>query len=241
MRPEDEIAIRIEMIRKPFACRSAPDHVLRVVDLWNEGYSARHISELLGLEDATLIARPLSSVRMRCPSVSVRRVGSHNQALEHPTWWTPDRLERLHGMWLEELSGRIMADRLGTNENTVHTQVKSLGWVRPRMTPKKPEKLGISVREHAAATAKAPQKPVVFQALPGTEPIPFWQVPLRGCCNWILADNRENMADALCCGAPTKAPRDRYCEVHEALGTNASAWGPKLSAKALVRRYANYA
>ena len=80
---------------------------------------------------------------------------------------------------------------------------------------------------------------MIFQALPGTKPIPFWQVPLRGCCNWILEDNPASMSDALCCGAPTERPRDRYCEAHETAGTNASAWGPKLSAKALVRRYGN--
>lgn len=241
MRPEHEIAIRIEMIRKPFACGSGADRVIRVVDLWNEGYSAKHVAELLEIEDHTEVSRPLSSVRMRCPAVPVRRIGSRHQALEHPSWWTDERVTRVRGMWLEDLNARKIAERLGTNEVAVTDQIKVQGWVKPQLTVKKPPKSSLSAREHAAVTARAPQKAVIFQALPGTEPIPFWQVPLRGCCNWILADDRENMADALCCGAPTKGPRDRYCEAHEALGTNASAWGPKLSAKALVRRYGNYA
>ena len=103
MRPEDEATIRAVMLARPFACGSKPEHVLRVIDLWNEGHSVQHITEILGVGDPTLVSRPLASVRMRCPAIEVRRVGSRMQAPEHPSWWTPERQAKAQALWLEDL------------------------------------------------------------------------------------------------------------------------------------------
>jgi len=236
MTPEDQAEIR----GMPWKDGPDPELVIRMVDMWNEGYSTNHLVEVLGLECKSDVLKPLGAVRTRT-DVPVRRLVQPGQRAgmpEHPSWWTEPRLTLLRALWESgDLAHKMIAKRLKTCEANITDKIRELGWKKARMYAKQRIK---RPADEVPVAAKAVLKPVVFAALPGTAPKPFWQVALKGECNFILGDEPGSMADALCCAAET-GPGEKYCPAHRKLGVNPLAWGKPKTKGQLVREFVRYA
>ena len=208
------------------------ESLIAIIGLWNDGYSAKHIAQILSLPDAGAINKGLAAVRTRT-SIKLRIIGGGGHALEHPSWWTPERTALGEALWMAgDLNARKIGERLGCNDNTVQAKAKSENWIRLRMTVKPkgqsahPSPTELNVRAIAASAGKG----VVFQIPPNAKPKPFWQVS-RQDCQFIFGDARGEMDLALTCGNPGYP----YCEEHTALCCGATWGGRKPTERDLVR------
>lgn len=236
MTPEEEAEIRDLGL-------SDPEQVIRIICLWNTGYSTNHIVEELGLADAGAVLKPMASVRTRT-SVVMRKIGkgSRSGAPEHPSWWTPARTALGKSLWeAGEIRNKMIADRLHTCEAAITAKAAEDGWTRVAMSAsKKRGKQGIRPADRIVSNITSVGKGVVFEALPGTTPIPFWKVALKGECNFILQDIVGSMSDALCCAAETN-PGERYCPIHMARCASPLASGKPRTGNELARALRRFA
>lgn len=139
------------------------------------------------------------------------------------TGWTDARVEALKILWAEGLSCSQVARKLGggATRSSVIGKVHRLGLAR-RPKPSPPSRPNLTVisnsprraRSHSAVAkaqrppprpARAVVDPVIWTALPGSNPLPFWERK-EGMCKWPIGDGQQS-----CC---LDVDRGGYCTEH---------------------------
>ena len=195
------------------------------------------------------VTKAISSARAR-GIVEIRRVisGRGNQRAfpEHPTWWTPAREALCKTLWeANEMTNVQIAERLRTNYVAVGVKAAEMGkaglWSQVVMVPAKKgvKGTGQTVGERVVAAALVPKKTILSDALPGSEPKPFYKLALKGECTWILDDRPGAMDECMACAMPSGD--NNYCPEHSKRGVSVPAAGRPASASALARSLRRYA